>query len=177
MLFTQNKILLVERCFQSLDYKTVLLILRKNTNSFVWSMYSFMLSFSIYIYFCHMAMMCPCISFVILGLRAALCSKDPYLDEQQIFTTSGPSITVTFRRNVRRQEGRSRSNFTMKVSSFIPRGKYQINNCFSTKTYALAKNNIEGFKNTLFHVIYLSKWTLVFWKLINKYSLLVIHFG
>lgn len=55
------------------------------------------------------------------GLKQALCSTDQYMNEQQIFTTSGTSITVMFRRNTNMPKGSAHSNFTMKVSAFRPR--------------------------------------------------------
>lgn len=52
------------------------------------------------------------------GLKEALCSTDKYMIESQIFTTSGASLTVIFKRNIKTEQGRAHSNFTMKVSSF-----------------------------------------------------------
>lgn len=55
------------------------------------------------------------------GLKQALCSTDKYLNEQQIFSTSGTSITILFRRNTNMPKGRAHSNFTIKVAAFRPR--------------------------------------------------------
>lgn len=54
------------------------------------------------------------------GLKEALCSTDKYMLESQIFSTSGTSITIVFRRNITTPQGKAHSNFTMKVSSFRP---------------------------------------------------------
>lgn len=54
------------------------------------------------------------------GLKEALCSTDKYMIESQIFSTSGSSITIVFKRNIKTEEGRAHSNFSMKVSSFRP---------------------------------------------------------